>query len=188
MNRLLVTATLLGIAGTAATAQQPTLQAAPSTRATVAVNLAPPRGAQGTPARIRIDYGQPHLRGRTLHTGGLVPLDSVWRLGANEATGLETEVDLTVGGHRVPKGAYTLYALPTAAGWKLIINRNTGQWGTQYMPEHDLVRIDLRHRTLAAPVESLSMWLIPAAGGAPRGELRVAWGTAELSTDWAIAP
>lgn len=166
------------------------LAAAPSTRANAIVNLAPPRDAATPgvePTRIRIDYGQPHLRGRKLHTGNLVPLDSVWRLGANEATELETGVDLLVGGQPVPKGKYTLYALPTAAGWKLIVNKNTGQWGTDYKAEHDLVRVDLRKRALASPVESLSIWLIPATGpGNPAGELRFAWGDAELSTTWSM--
>lgn len=180
---------LLSIAGVAV-AQQPTLSAQASTRATAVVTLSPPRGAQGvSPARIRLDYGQPHLRGRKLHAGGLVPMDTVWRLGANEATSLDTEVDLVLGGQSVPKGKYTLFALPSAAGWKLIVNKNTGQWGTDYKAEHDLVRIDLRKRTLASPVESFSMWLIPA--GPPRGtqgELRFAWGDVELSTDWTAKP
>jgi DUF2911 family protein len=170
-------------------AQQPNVQlsAAPSTRASTIVNLVPPRGAQGVaPQRIRIDYGQPHLRGRKLHTGNLVPLDSVWRLGANEATELETGVDLTLGGHPVPKGKYTLYALPTAAGWKLIVNKNTGQWGTDYKAEYDLVRFDLRKRTLPASHESLSIALIPSGQqGTAEGELRIVWGDTELSTNWA---
>src|SRR5687768_16522860 len=180
---------VIGLFGAAtAAAQQPVLTAAPSTRATVVVTLSPPRGTQGVPsAAIRIDYGQPHLRGRKLHTAGLVPLDSVWRFGANEATALETDVDLDVGGHVVPKGKYSLYALPTASGWKLIINKNTGQWGTQYVAAHDLARVDLRRRTLAVPVESFSIWLIPAAQpAAPSGELRFAWGDVELSTNWSV--
>jgi hypothetical protein len=169
----------------AAGAQQPGLTAAPSTRATAQVNLAGPSGSTLTPASITINYGQPHLRGRALHTGNLVPLDSVWRLGANAATELETGVDLTIGGQLVPKGKYSLYALPTARGWKLIVNKNTGQWGTNYVAEHDLVRIDLRKRTLTQPIESFSMWLIPQQGAAA-GELRFAWADAELSTNWAV--
>ena len=185
MNRTLIALAALAFAGVAG-AQQPTLQAAPSTRATVVVSLTPPRGAQGlTPGRIAIDYGQPHLRGRALAT--LAPNGTVWRLGANQATGLETDVDLVIGGLNVPRGKYTLFALPTAAGWKLIINRNTGQWGTAYAAEHDLGRVDLRKRTLASPVEAFSMWLVPSGQpGVPRGELRFAWGDAELSTDWAL--
>ena len=176
---------LVAVLACAAGAQQPRYTAAPSTRATAQVNLSVPRDSTVPPASIRIDYGQPHLRGRALHTGNLVPLDSVWRLGANAATELETGVDLTSGGQPVPKGKYSLYALPTARGWKLIINKNTGQWGTNYVAEHDLVRIDLKKRTLTQPIESFSMWLIPQQG-AGAGELRFAWGDAELSTNWAV--
>ena len=178
---LILVVALASIAG----AQQPAYTAAPSTRGTVQVNLSGPRGSSLAPASVKIDYGQPHLRGRTLHTGDLVPLDSVWRLGANEATELETTIDLTIGGQAVPKGKYSLFALPTASGWKLIINKNTGQWGTNYAAEHDLVRVDLRKRTLTQPIESFSMWLVPQQGTAT-GELRFAWGTAELSTPWAV--
>jgi hypothetical protein len=186
---LILACTTAVMTATSLTAQQPApaLTAAPSTRATTVVNLNPPRGSQGiTPARIRIDYGQPHLRGRALHTTNLVPLDSVWRLGANEATELETGVDLLIGGHLVPKGKYTLFALPTASGWKLIVNKNTGQWGTDYKAEHDHARIDLSKRTLTSPVESLSIWLIPSTQpGPPSGELRLSWGDTQLSTTWA---
>lgn len=186
MKRSLLALTLLATASVAG-AQAPTLQAAPSTRATVVVNLAGPRGSNLAPGKITLDYGQPHLRGRKLHTGNLVPLDSVWRLGANQATGLETDVDLVIGGLEVPKGKYTLFALPTASGWKLIVNRNTGQWGTAYAAAHDLGRVDLRRRELASPVEAFSMWLIPSGQpGLPRGELRFAWGDVELSTDWSM--
>jgi hypothetical protein len=158
--------------------------AAPSTRATAQVTLNGPRGSTLAPAVVRIEYGQPHLRGRKLHTPGLVPLDTVWRLGANEATEMETGVDLVIGGQTVPKGKYTLFALPSASGWKLIVNKNTGQWGTDYKPEHDLVRVDLKKRALTQPIESFSMWLIPTQGTAT-GELRFAWGDSELSTTWA---
>jgi hypothetical protein len=177
---LILLAALAAVAG----AQQPAYTAAPSTRATALVTLNGPRGANLPAQTIRINYGQPHLRGRTLHAAGLVPLDTVWRLGANEATELETTVDLTIGGQDVPKGKYTLFALPTASGWKLIVNKNTGQWGTDYKQEHDLVRIDLTKRTLTQPVESFSMWLVPKQGTAS-GDLRFAWGTSELSTTWA---
>jgi len=190
-RRIALASGLLAVGAAAAVAQQPApLTAAPSTRATATVTLNPPRGTpNATPARIRIDYGQPHLRGRALHADGLVPLDSIWRLGANEATALETDVDLTIGNQTVPKGKYTLYALPTASGWSLIINRNTGQWGTEYDAQHDLGRVSLTRRTLAVPIESFSMWLIPStAPGSPRGELRLAWGQVELSTPWALGP
>jgi hypothetical protein len=152
------------------------------------------RSGDRTPSQIIIDYGQPHARGRAI-LGNIVPFDAVWRTGANEATSLVTGVDLMIGGVAVPKGSYTLYTLPTRSGWKLIINKNTGQWGTDYLQEHDLARVDLRSRQLREPLDSFSIWLVPEversatggiSGGLPRGVLRLAWGDIELSTDWSV--
>src|SRR5690242_1386029 len=97
------------------------------------------------PARIAIAYGQPHARGRKIE-GGLVPLDTVWRFGANSATTLHTDADLTLGGLTVPRGDYSLFALYTASGWSLIVNRGTAQWGTDYDASRDLGRVRLTAR------------------------------------------
>ena len=168
---------------------QSDLRAAPSGRGTseVVVFKPVPEGQpEGPSYRIRLDYGQPHLRGRTLHTGDLVPYDKPWRTGANAATTLTTEVDLTLGGAAIAKGTYVLFTIPSATGWKLVIQRDAGQGG-EYKQENDVARVDLKVRALGAPIESLSMWLIPAAGqGAPHGELRLAWGLTEVSTEWVV--
>src|SRR5947207_14787149 len=144
------------------------------------------------PARIAIDYGQPHLRGRNvIGMPGVVPWDTVWRTGANMSTELATEVDLTIGNTFVPRGVYTLFSLPTRNGWKLVISKEVNQWGTDYDASKDFARIDLRQRTLAEPVESLTFWLVPAieippSKIFPHGVLRFAWGNTELSTDWRV--
>jgi hypothetical protein len=144
------------------------------------------------PARIVIDYGQPHLRGRNvIGMPGVVPWDSIWRTGANMSTQLNTEVDITIGNTFIPRGVYTLFSLPTRTGWKLVVSREVNQWGTNYDPSKDLARIDLRQRTLAEPIESLTFWLIPAVEAPPsktfpHGVLKFAWGTTELSTDWRV--
>jgi hypothetical protein len=169
---------------------QATLRSAPSTRATVELTLNPPR-AQGAPAptplKLKIDYGQPHARGRNV--AGALPddLNKVWRLGANTSTTLTTDVDLVIGGVNVPKGSYSLYAETSSAGpWQLIINSNTGQWGTEYVAERDVGRAPLTSTTLANPVESLAISLVPGADGAPRGDLRIMWGTRAFTTTWAV--
>ena len=144
------------------------------------------------PARIAIEYGQPHLRGRSvIGMPGVVPWDSVWRTGANMATQLSTEVDLTIGNTFIPRGVYSLFSLPTRTGWKLVVSKEVLQWGTAYDPSKDFARIDLRQRTLAEPVESLTFWLIPTPVSPPsttfpHGVLRFAWGTTELSVDWRV--
>jgi hypothetical protein len=183
---LAVTLTAGGAAPLLAQAQ---LRPAPSGRATSEVSLAYPReqapeGAQ--PVTIKLDYGQPHLRGRTLHTDSLVPYDKPWRTGANNPTTLTTGLELVIGGAAIPAGTYVLYTLPSRSGWKLIVQRSAGQTA-DYEPTHDVARVDLRHQTLGTPLESLTMWLIPStAPGKARGELRLAWGTNMLSTDWSV--
>jgi hypothetical protein len=167
------------------------LRPALSGRGTSEVSLtfpaAPGQPASAEPAlKIRLDYGQPHLRGRTLHVDSLVPYDRPWRTGANAVTTLTTEVALDLAGVALPKGTYVLFTLPSRGGWKLIIQKNAGQGG-EYDAAHDVAKVDLRVRQLAAPIESLTMWLIPSsAPGAARGELRLAWGTTELSADWMV--
>jgi hypothetical protein len=144
------------------------------------------------PAKITIDYGQPHLRGRNvIGMPGVVPWDTVWRTGANMATQLSTEVDITIGNTFVPRGVYSLFSLPTRSGWKLVISKEINQWGTDYDASKDFARIDLRQRTLPEPVESLTFWLVPAiepqtSKTLPHGVLKFAWGSTELSTDWKV--
>lgn len=148
------------------------------------------------PARIAISYGQPHARGRRVE-GGLIPKDTVWRFGADEATTLHTDVDVMLGDStsgvlRIPRGNYTLFILYDGDQYQLIVNRQTGQWGTDYDAAQDFGRITLAKRSLAEPEGSLSVYLIP---NAPRpttgyadlsGMLRVKWGQTELSAPWSV--
>src|SRR5512133_945641 len=100
---------------------------------------------------IKVHYSSPRMRGRKIF-GGLIPYGQVWRTGANEATSFVTEANIIIGGARVPAGAYTLYTLPQESEWKLIINKQTGQWGTTYNPSQDLARVDMQIEHLTAPV------------------------------------
>lgn len=185
-----VLALSLAITGSTAEAQGE-MNAMPSGRGTTEVVLqfadSAARANASAVTRIHIDYGQPHLRGRTLHTGNLVPYDSTWRLGANNPTALTTDVDLAIGGADVPKGSYVLQALPTRTGWTLLIQKPAAQAASGAAPGRptDVARVTLRETKLQSPVESLSIWLIPStAPGRAKGELRISWGATQLSTDW----
>lgn len=106
--------------------------------------------------KITIDYSRPYLKGR--HVGQeLAPYGKIWRTGANEATALTTEVDLNIGGTRVPAGKYTLWTLPSEGTWKLIVNKQTGQWGTNYDESQDLARIDMQKTALPQSVEQFTI-------------------------------
>jgi hypothetical protein len=185
----LVTVALIAAAALPATTSAQGLAVEPSGRATTAVtiNRQVPRGTPAAerpaPMRISIDYGQPHLRGRDALP--LIPAGDVWRLGANTSTSLTTDVDLVIGGASVPKGTYTLWLQRNASGAKLIVNKQTGQWGTAYNAAQDLVRVDMRSRKITHPLDALQIALVPAASG-PSGVLRVTWGAIEFETDWSV--
>jgi hypothetical protein len=106
--------------------------------------------------KITIDYSRPSLKGRKVGQE-LAPYGKVWRTGANEATALNTEIDLNIGGAKVPAGKYTLYTLPSEGTWKLIINKQTGQWGTQYDENQDLARVDMKKTALPQSVEQFTI-------------------------------
>ena len=105
---------------------------------------------------ISVNYGRPSMRGRKI-MGDLVPLNKVWRTGANEATHLKTNFDMTIGGVPLVKGKYTLWTLPSPKGWTIIINKQTGQWGTHYDERLDYARFDATVEQLQAPVETLTV-------------------------------
>ncbi len=99
--------------------------------------------------KVTIDYSRPKIadpktgQARKIF-GRLVSYGQVWRTGANEATSLKSDADLDIGGAKVPAGSYTLFTLPTENGWKLIVNKQTGQWGTKYDEKQDLTRIPMQ--------------------------------------------
>ncbi|HJU74850.1 MAG TPA: DUF2911 domain-containing protein [Gemmatimonadaceae bacterium] len=110
-------------------------------------------------ANIWIDYGRPAKRGRKIW-GALVPFDTTWRLGANSATQFRTDKDLEIGGVTVPAGTYTLFLFPTATQTYLIVNSQTGQWGTVYDSTKNVARIPVEaHMSLPAEEERFRIFV-----------------------------
>jgi len=87
-------------------------------------------GKLASGANITIKYSAPSVRGRKIYGTDLVPYDKVWRAGANEATTIDIDKDVTVEGQKLPKGKYSVYAIASEKGpWQIIFNKQTGQWG-----------------------------------------------------------
>jgi hypothetical protein len=129
---------------------------------------------------VTIQYSRPSMRGRKIF-GGLVPYDEVWRTGANAATSLKTDAALTIGSANVPAGSYTLYTLPGASAWKLIINKQTGQWGTEYSQSQDLARVDMKVSQRSSPLEEFTISFDKAGGTSATFKLE--WDTTVASVD-----
>ena len=135
-------------------------------------------------ATITVDYGRPLARGRVL-LGNIVPFDEVWRTGANAATQLTTSAPVTLAGVRLPAGTYTLWTVPRKDGHaELIVNRQFGQWGTEYNEKRDLGRIPLSVDSTTSPVEKFTISLVPA--GARKGTLAMEWGSFRWSAPIAV--
>ena len=129
---------------------------------------------------VTINYSRPSMKGREIF-GGLVPYGQVWRTGANAATSLKTDVDLTIGGASVPAGGYTLYTIPNQIGWKLIINRETGQWGTKYEDGQDLARVDMKVSKNTSPTEQFTISLDKT--GPTAATLKLDWANTTASVN-----
>jgi len=125
-------------------------------------------------ATFAVDYGRPLARGRKL-LGDVVPFDYVWRTGANAATQFTTTSAITLAGLPVPAGTYTLWSVPHANGVAdLIVNKQNGQWGTEYDGKRDLGVAHLQTDTTRTPVEQFTISIVGV--DAHRGTLAIEWG------------
>jgi len=129
---------------------------------------------------ITITYSSPRVRGREgkiFSSDGLISHDPhypVWRAGANAATTLVTDGDLTIGDVNVPAGKYTLFVdISNAKAWVLIISKATGEWGLAYDPSKDLGRTTMTMAPPASMVEDLAYTISDGGGG--KGTLKLEW-------------
>lgn len=121
---------------------------------------------------VTVKYSAPSMRGRKV-VGELVPYGSIWRTGANAATTLVTAANLKIGTLSVPAGTYTLYTLPSASKWLLIVNKQTGQWGTEYKMDRDLGRTPMTSVPVSTPQETMSISFENTEGATT--QLHVKW-------------
>ena len=142
--------------------------------------LSPPEKATATldGKTVTVTYGAPSLRGRHLGGPEIVPYGEVWRTGANPATTIVLPIDVTMGSLKVPAGTYTLFTLPTANDWTLIVSEKTGEWGIPYPEGSDLGRTPMQKKTMTSPQEKMSISFENTAG--KKTELHVKWETTDV--------
>ena len=134
-------------------------------------------------SEVTVVYGRPYSKDpRTGEKrkiwGGLVPYGQVWRFGADEATILTTKEAIDLGGKTIPAGSYSLFLLPQESGAKLIVNKQTGQWGTKYDEKQDLARIDLKKETADKAADQFTIALEKTEAGG--GILKLTWEETEF--------
>jgi hypothetical protein len=140
-------------------------------------------------ANVRIDYSKPSARGRKVFgTGGMQPWGVVWRAGADAATQLITDRDLVVGGTAVPAGTYSIFVVPAENGtWQFVINRQNGQWGTEYDMARDLARIPVHVAATPSFVEQMQFTIVPDQAAAPNGgAISLAWENSRILVPFTV--
>ena len=139
----------------------------------------PSNSAQkNTAPDAKVVYARPSKKGRVVF-GELEQYGKVWRVGANEATEVTFYKPVVVGGKEVKAGTYTLYAIPNKDKWTVILNSKTVTWGAYtYEEAKDVVRTEVPVKTLATPVEALSIVFAKSDTGA---NLVIGWDTISVS-------
>jgi hypothetical protein len=135
--------------------------------------------------QIRVDYYAPSMHGRKI-MGSLVPWGRVWCPGANVATGLTTEAPLQIGTLKLPKGTWSIWAIPEEKQWTLVVNKQSGQHHLDYDPAEDFGRTRMSVKMLASPVETLRIEV--SANGGNKGTLAIRWENTEASIPFTILP
>src|SRR3984885_3120021 len=170
-KRTIVPTLLILVFTTAAFAQ--TGKSRPSPATSAACDL-------GGGKTIKTDYSSPRMKGRKIY-GDLVPFGEVWRTGANDATTFITSADVVVGGKTIPAGSYTIFTVPAADKWTLIVSKKTGEWGIPYKYESDeLARVDMKVSKLPSPLENFTIAYDKSGSGCT---LRIDWETTRASVE-----
>jgi hypothetical protein len=167
VRSLLMTAAALTLAATTATAQKVIETKVGDGGSPHEVVEWPVQGA-----KITLSYGRPYLKARSL--AQMEPAGKIWRTGADAATTLTTDKMLMIGSLMIPAGTYTIYTIPDAKTWKLVVSKQTGQSGTEYHEDRDLGRTDLKVETLPKSAEQVTI-------GFANNTFTVDWGTTRAS-------
>lgn len=137
-------------------------------------------------AQITITYGRPYMRGRKIF-GALVPYGRVWCPGADEATTLDSTHALKLGDLDVPPGPHTIWMVPDADTWTLVVSKEPSGFHTRYNESADLGRVALRKRALANQVEQLT-FAIDANSPSGGPAIRMMWEQTEVWAPLRIVP
>jgi hypothetical protein len=159
-----------------ASAMKPTGVLSPRAQAYAGFNRGP----------IFISYGRPAVRERTVWGGILIPFDTIWRAGANEATHLATSKTIALGDMTLAPGLYTLWIQHMRAGTYLIVNKQVGQWGTDYQASQDIGRVKMDMSKTPEHVEDFTIAIRPT--GSNRGAIDFAWGDSVATAAFTVKP
>jgi hypothetical protein len=136
-------------------------------------------------ADFMVDYGRPSKRGRAIFDHGVLG-DTLWRTGANAATQFKTDHDLLIGSQTLRAGMYTLWTRVAGSSYTLVINSQTGQWGTEHDPARDILQLPLARSVMKTPVEMFTIGIATVPNDPRSGVLHLRWDTTDLSLRFTV--
>lgn len=111
---------------------------------------------------VRVTYSKPSKKGRHIfgreQDKALLPYGKVWRTGANEATIIEIGEGIVIAGKPVKSGRYSLYSIPDQGSWKIILNSDVGQWGTEYNDGKNVMTVEVPIRVKPSVQELFTIY------------------------------
>jgi hypothetical protein len=135
------------------------------------------------PLLARVIYSRPQKDNRKIF-GELVEYNTIWRLGANEATEIDLYKDVKINGKKLAKGRYTVYAIPTADKWTMIFNKDTDTWGAfKYDEKKDVLRVDLPTQKSTEITEAFTIGFAKSATGA---DMIIAWDDTYVTVPFSV--
>jgi hypothetical protein len=130
------------------------------------------------PLAARVIYSRPQKNGRVVF-GDLLEYGKVWRMGANEATEIEFYQNVKFNNTKIKKGRYTMYCIPYADKWTIIINKETDTWGSfKYDSKKDIAKMDVLVQKQTEITEAFAMAFEKSATGIT---LVIAWDDVKVS-------
>jgi hypothetical protein len=143
-------------------------------------------GNSAEPLVARVIYSRPAVNSRKIF-GGLIEYGNVWRVGANEATEIEFFKEILIGGKKIKKGRYTLYAIPAEKKWTIILNKETDTWGAFiYDAKKDVLRIDVPVENMADNVESFTIYFDKISNYHSNYVMNALWENAKVSVSFSV--
>ncbi|MEX1241411.1 MAG: DUF2911 domain-containing protein [Cyclobacteriaceae bacterium] len=119
---------------------------------------------------VSVSYSRPSVRGRLIFgpedQDALQPFGEYWRLGANEATEITFNRDITFNGSPLTAGTYRMSAIPGPESFEIVLNTEVGEWGySEPEPDNDVLRTKVQTQKTSSPVEQFTISLAPQGEG-----------------------
>lgn len=124
-------------------------------------------------SNVSVDYSRPAVNGRKVF-GDLVPFGDVWRAGANSSTKITFGQNVKFGSESIAAGTYSMFIVPQAKEWRIILNKDTQSWGAySYNETLNVLDITVPTEKLKSKIEYLEMVFMPTTDG--KLNLAIAW-------------